>query len=73
MLLHRKFYYTLSATGAGGVTRDKWFRIICDLMKFYEGGLSYEYAIKMPLSELLAMQGEAVKINREIEKASKPR
>lgn len=71
MFLCRKFYYTLSIIGIGRVNEKKWFSIICDTVKFYEGGLSYEYAIKMPLSELLAMQEEAVKINREIEKASK--
>jgi hypothetical protein len=41
------------------------------MVKFYEGGLDYQYAKTMPLMELMALQREAVIINREIEKASK--
>jgi hypothetical protein len=45
--------------------------MICDMVKFYEGGLSYEYAKSMPLSELLDLRNEAVRINQKIKDASK--
>lgn len=41
------------------------------MVKFYEGGVDYEYAKSMPLQELLALEREAVIINKAIEKASK--
>ena len=41
--------------------------MICDLVKFYEGGVSYQDAKKMPFSELVLLQQEANRINKAIE------
>jgi hypothetical protein len=43
--------------------------LITDLVKFYAGGLNYSEAKKMPLSELVALQRESDRINREIKAA----
>jgi hypothetical protein len=40
------------------------------MVKFYEGGLSFQYAKALPLSELMNMKRAAHKINEEIRKES---
>lgn len=37
-------------------------------MHFFQGGLNYEYAKKMGLSELIELENQARKINKEINK-----
>jgi len=44
---------------------------MCDLVKFYEGGLSFEFASGLDYYTIYKLKIEASKINRNIEKASK--
>jgi len=42
--------------------------LICDLVKFYEGGLSFDHAERMAFSKLRRLSIEAGKINDRIKK-----
>jgi len=68
------FYCSLSfigdSTRKGIFTAADWFFLIADMVKFYEGGLSFQYAKALPLSELMNMKRAAHKINEEIRKES---
>ena len=46
-------------------------RVVCNLIKFYEGGLQYHIAKKLPISELVMLNHNAGRINKEIEDKQK--
>ena len=42
--------------------------MVCDLVKFYEGGLTFEYAYKLSYHSLCKLSAEAGKISVEIKR-----
>lgn len=54
-----------------GFTEDNWHYLICDMVGYYQGGLQYEYAKRMTLSELFLLKKQAVRMNKEIKDAQK--
>ena len=47
-------------------SKNDLFSMLADLVKFYEGGLSYEYAKSMSIDEAVHLNREARRINKEI-------
>lgn len=48
------------------MTYDGWFAVVCDLVKFFEGGLTFEYAFKLDFDKLYKINAEAFKIAQKI-------
>jgi hypothetical protein len=49
-------------------TKENWLYLIANLIHFFQGGLNYECAKRMGLSELIDLEKQARKINQEINK-----
>jgi hypothetical protein len=47
-------------------SKDDWLYLITDVVKFFSGGVNYNQAKKMPLTEILALRRHASRINKEI-------
>lgn len=45
--------------------------MIANVMKFYEGAITYDNLMQMPFNEIVTWNKYAQKINREIEKSVK--
>lgn len=65
MRLYRKFYHSLAILNSGG----DWIYLIANLIKFYEGGITYRDTMRMTFNQLVKWNRMAQKINREIEEA----
>lgn len=68
MRVCRKFRDSLGviASVKGGI--GLWVQLICNLVYFYRGGLAYDCARSLSFHELLMLNKEADRINREIMK-----
>jgi hypothetical protein len=67
--IHFVFYLPLLAQR--GLTKEKWLSRICDLVKFYEGGLTFQYAFSLSAYSLNKLGIEAAKISSEMKQKSK--
>ena len=72
MWIYCPFYLSLVVYQRGIKTIGEWHALIANVVKFYEGGVQYESALKMPLATLYLLDREADKIiratKREMEK-----
>lgn len=57
----------LSVLNGGGESRGDWEYLIANLLKFYQGGLSYQDCMSMSFHSLIRFNRYAQKINAEIE------
>lgn len=60
--LHCKFYRITSLLSDDS---DGCYKMICNLVKWGEGGLQYDSLIKMPFDEVLSIHKQANRINKE--------
>lgn len=47
-----------------GVTAEKWDDLVCDLVYFYRGGLTFDYANTLTYFELSEIKRRAVNIKK---------
>lgn len=66
MRVLRKFYFSIAFLRRYVRKASDWRWLVVNVVKFFKGGVQYKDAAKMPLSELIQLEGMARDFNTKV-------